>query len=229
MEQFHRLGVGTDVRNAGLPPDYPNDVVFRTTVTGSELSRIHIPAGRRVIPTPAAPTAGGPTPEPPHRINQIYLEPILFAHAEARRGVTIRNRAEATAFEQDEQGVTVLARDLDGGAPIEVRARFLIGCDGGRSTVRKAIGATFVGTPVIQKVQSTYLRAPDLLARIRASAHGAATRSTRAAAASASRSTAARRSWSTTTSSRAKPTSTRSIATRRSGTSSASAPTSATT
>jgi 2-polyprenyl-6-methoxyphenol hydroxylase-like FAD-dependent oxidoreductase len=47
-----------------------------------------------------------------------------------------------------------------------VRARFLIGCDGGRSTVRKAIGATFVGTPVIQKVQSTYLRAPDLLARI---------------------------------------------------------------
>jgi hypothetical protein len=59
MEQFHRLGVGTDVRNAGLPPDYPNDVVFRTTVTGSELSRIHIPAGRRVIPTPAAPTAGG--------------------------------------------------------------------------------------------------------------------------------------------------------------------------
>ena len=33
-------------------------------------------------------------------------------------------------------------------APIEVRARFLIGCDGGRSTVRKAIGATFVGTPV---------------------------------------------------------------------------------
>jgi 2-polyprenyl-6-methoxyphenol hydroxylase-like FAD-dependent oxidoreductase len=58
--------------------------------------------------------------------------------------VTIRNRAEATAFEQDEHGVTVQARDLDGGAPIEVRARFLIGCDGGRSTVRKAIGATFV-------------------------------------------------------------------------------------
>ena len=84
--------------------------------------------------------------------------------------MTIRNRAEATSFEQDEHGVTVHARDLDGGAPIEVQARFLIGCDGGRSTVRKAIGATFVGTPVIQKVQSTYLRAPDLLARIRGEA-----------------------------------------------------------
>ena len=166
MEQFHRLGVGADVRNAGLPPDYPNDVVFRTAVTGTELSRIHIPGRATRYTDTSGPDGWWPTPEPPHRINQIYLEPILFAHAEARRGVTIRNRAEATAFEQDEHGVTVHARDLDGGAPIEVRARFLIGCDGGRSTVRKAIGATFVGTPVIQKVQSTYLRAPDLLARI---------------------------------------------------------------
>jgi 2-polyprenyl-6-methoxyphenol hydroxylase-like FAD-dependent oxidoreductase len=166
MEQFRRLGVGADVRNAGLPPDYPNDVVFRTAVTGTELSRIHIPGRATRYTDTRGPDGWWPTPEPPHRINQIYLEPILFAHAEARRGVTIRNRAEATSFEQDEHGVTVHARDLDGGAPIEVHARFLVGCDGGRSTVRKAIGATFVGTPVIQKVQSTYLRAPDLLARI---------------------------------------------------------------
>jgi len=44
MEQFRRLGVAAQVRNAGLPADYPNDVVFRTSVTGVELSRIHIPA-----------------------------------------------------------------------------------------------------------------------------------------------------------------------------------------
>ena len=63
--------------------------------------------------------------------------------------------------------MTVAARDLDGGADDRrVRARFLIGCDGGRSMVRKAIGAVFAGTPVIQRVQSTYLRAPTLLARL---------------------------------------------------------------
>ena len=38
MEQFRRLGVAADVRGAGLPPDYPNDVAFRTSVTGVELS-----------------------------------------------------------------------------------------------------------------------------------------------------------------------------------------------
>ena len=43
MEIFRRLGVVRAVRNAGLPDDYPNDVAFRTTTTGTELSRIPIP------------------------------------------------------------------------------------------------------------------------------------------------------------------------------------------
>jgi len=59
--------------------------------------------------------------------------------------------------------VTITARDLDGGADIAVHARFLVGCDGGRSMTRKSIGATLAGTPVIQRVQSTYIRAPALL------------------------------------------------------------------
>ena len=81
--------------------------------------------------------------------------------------MTIRNRCEATGFTQDERGVTIAARDLDGGAATTVRARYLIGCDGGRSLVRKAIGAVFAGTPVIQRVQSTYIRAPRLLGLVR--------------------------------------------------------------
>jgi len=38
-----------------------------------------------------------------------------------------------------------------------------VGCDGGRSFVRKQRGAQLLGTPVIQRVQSTYIRAPRLL------------------------------------------------------------------
>ena len=163
MEQFRRLGLAAVVRNAGLPADYPNDVVFRTSVTGGELSRIHIPARATRYSDTSGPDGWWPTPEPPHRINQICLEPILFAHAEATAGVTIVNRCEATGFVQDDTGVTIAARDLDGGAGRRVRARYLIGCDGGRSMVRKAIGAELAGTPVIQKVQSTYIRAPALL------------------------------------------------------------------
>jgi 2-polyprenyl-6-methoxyphenol hydroxylase-like FAD-dependent oxidoreductase len=162
MEQFRRLGFGAAVRDAGLPPAYPNDVVFRTSVTGIELSRIHIPGRATRYSDTSGPDGWWPTPEPPHRINQIYLEPILFAHAESQSGVTIRNRCEATGFVQDGDGVRIEARDLDSGAAAPVRARYLIGCDGGRSRVRKSLGIAFAGTPVIQRVQSTFIRAPSL-------------------------------------------------------------------
>ncbi|MBX9698562.1 MAG: FAD-dependent monooxygenase, partial [Acetobacteraceae bacterium] len=40
MEVFRRLGVAAALRDAGLPPDYPNDVAYRITATGAELARI---------------------------------------------------------------------------------------------------------------------------------------------------------------------------------------------
>jgi hypothetical protein len=46
-----------------------------------------------------------------------------------------------------------------------LRCRYLIGCDGARSVVRKAIGAELAGDAVVQRVQSTYIRAPDLIDR----------------------------------------------------------------
>jgi hypothetical protein len=46
-----------------------------------------------------------------------------------------------------------------------MNCRYLIGCDGARSVVRKAIGAELAGDAVVQRVQSTYIRAPDLIGR----------------------------------------------------------------
>ena len=109
-----------------------------------------------------------PTPEPPHRVNQLYLEPVLFAHAAAMPGITLLNRWQLDGLAQDEGGVTAQLTDLDSGAQRELRAAFLAGCDGGRSVVRKAIGAQLVGDAVIQRVQSTFIRAPGLIERMRA-------------------------------------------------------------
>src|SRR5690606_27388566 len=57
--------------------------------------------------------------------------------------------------------------DLESDTAITVSAPYLIGCDGGRSMVRRAIGAELQGDAVVQRVQSTYLRTPDLLQRFR--------------------------------------------------------------
>ena len=165
METFRRLGIAAALRDAGLPADFPNDVAFRTSVTGIELARIHIPCRRDRRSDTGGPDGRWPTPEPPHRINQTVLEPILLRHAAALPGVTLHNRTQLTGFVQDADGVTVQLLDLDSGAAATtrpLRARYLVGCDGGASTVRKQMGAGFEGTAVIQRVQSTHIRAPAL-------------------------------------------------------------------
>ena len=166
MEQFRRLGVARKLRDAGLPADYPNDVVFRTSVTGQELTRIPIPCRRDRYTETEGPDAWWPTPEPPHRINQVYLEPILLEHTAALPDVTLLNRTQVTGFTQTPGSVEATALDLDALTTRTIRARYLVGCDGGASPVRKQMGARLEGTPVIQRVQSTWIRAPKLRALI---------------------------------------------------------------
>jgi 2-polyprenyl-6-methoxyphenol hydroxylase-like FAD-dependent oxidoreductase len=168
MEIFRRLGIVRQVRDAGLPADYPNDVSYRTTFTGEELSRIPIPSRATRYTDKSGPDGWWPTPEPPHRINQIYLEPVLFACAEATPGVTILNRTRIDDWEQHADGVRASGTDLDTGDAIDVEGAFVIGCEGGRSLTRKKIGANFEGNAEIGRVQSTFLRAPDLYARAKA-------------------------------------------------------------
>jgi len=168
MEVFRRLGVATALRDAGLPADYPNDVAYRITATGPELARIPIPCRRDRYTATGGPDTWWPTAEPPHRINQLYLEPILFAHAAAMPGITILDRTRVLGFAQGEAGVVARAEPLDGGAVFEIAADYLIGCDGGGSATRKAIGASFTGDAVVSRVQSTLIRAPSLLALFQA-------------------------------------------------------------
>lgn len=163
MEIFRRLGLAGALRAAGLPEDYPNDISYRTSFTGTELTRIVIPCRRDRYSRKDGPDGWWPTPEPPHRINQIYLEPILVAHAEAMARIRLLNRIEVVAVDQDEAGATASARHLDDERAITIRARYLVGCDGGRSLVRKTIGATFTGDAVVQRVQSTFIHAPALI------------------------------------------------------------------
>jgi 2-polyprenyl-6-methoxyphenol hydroxylase-like FAD-dependent oxidoreductase len=163
MEVFRRLGVAPTLRHAGQPADYPNDCAYRTTTTGIELSRIPIPCRRDRYTATDGPDTDWPTAEPPHRINQIYMEPVLFAHAAGIPGITILNRTAFEGFEEIGNGVVATARDLDSDVSFEIHADFIVGCDGARSVVRKAIDATLQGTPIIQRVQSTYVRAPKLL------------------------------------------------------------------
>jgi 2-polyprenyl-6-methoxyphenol hydroxylase-like FAD-dependent oxidoreductase len=74
-------------------------------------------------------------------IPQNITDRLLAEHA-AEAGAEIRRGCELTGLSQDEDGVT--AGLADG---TQLRARYLVGCDGGRSTVRKLLGIGFPGEP----------------------------------------------------------------------------------
>lgn len=166
MEIFRRLGIADKIRDLGLPADYPNDVVSCVSVIGAELSRVPIPSRGERFTAAVGGDTWWPTPESPHRINQTYLEPLLFAHAASQPCIRILNRTEVESYSQNEHGVTAIARNLDSGEQFSINCAYLVGCDGAKSVIRKTMGANYQGTAAIQYVQSTCIRAPDLIKRL---------------------------------------------------------------
>ena len=74
-------------------------------------------------------------------IPQTTTERLLTEHA-TELGAEIRRGSELVGLSQDNHGVTA---ELAGGT--QLRSRYLVGCDGGRSTVRKLLGVGFPGEP----------------------------------------------------------------------------------
>ena len=74
-------------------------------------------------------------------IPQPVVVQLLEEHA-VQVGAQVRRGSAVVDFEQDDEGVTVR---LDDGE--RLRSRYLVGCDGSRSTVRKVLGVGFPGEP----------------------------------------------------------------------------------
>ena len=165
METYRRLGIAPEIRKTGLPDDYPTDVVWATSMSGYELTRIPLPC-HKDLGAPGYADSDWPTPEPQHKINQMYLEPILRQHASVNPHIKVLYDTRLDKFEQKAGHVTAQATDLVNGEAFEIEAAYLVGCDGGASTVRKTMGATFSGDAVLTRVVSLHISAPDMLQRL---------------------------------------------------------------
>ncbi len=164
MEIFRRLGIAETVRNAGLPRESPMDV-FLADSMGAAQPIVHLPypSVAEAKATIAANNDGRPL-EPYQLISQYTLEPLLRSIAETRPELTIRFSCEMTSFVEDETGVTATL-ETDTGADT-IRAAYIVGCDGGASTVRKQLGIALAGQGRIRKLRQALFHAPDLYERI---------------------------------------------------------------
>jgi 3-(3-hydroxy-phenyl)propionate hydroxylase len=75
---------------------------------------------------------------------QWKIAETVLERLQADEGVDLLMGHELFSFSQDDQGVTATIGDPDG-RPISLTGRYLVGCDGGRSTVRKLAGIKFEG------------------------------------------------------------------------------------
>lgn len=107
-----------------------------TFLAGMESSTDQGPSERQSIPPDAFPYGFLTLP-------QHDTEEVLRLHL-ARRGGSIRQGARLTSFVQDPDGVTSEVEDARVGKH-RIRSRWLVGCDGAHSTVRKGLGIDYEG------------------------------------------------------------------------------------
>lgn len=164
MEYFRRQGTADRIRRAGLPLDHATDVVYVTSLDSYELTRFEFSSSAAVLNGTASEFAEWPTPEPQHRISQIFLEPLLAERLGDFPSVTVLRGWETTSAVQDDDGVTVTLVESGTGRRGTVRTRYAAGCDGGTSVLRRSIGARLEGdAEAAERRLSVYFRSDELV------------------------------------------------------------------
>jgi 2-polyprenyl-6-methoxyphenol hydroxylase-like FAD-dependent oxidoreductase len=144
MEIYRRMGLAQQIRAAGLRPDCPMDVYIVLALNEPPLLRLPYPSVAQARDEARATNDGSLPLEPYQLISQYTLEPLLKSVAETIPSVSVRFGCEFLSLRQDREGVMARVRTGDGGVE-ELRASYLVGCDGGASPVRKELGIKLAG------------------------------------------------------------------------------------
>ena len=149
MEFCRRWGLLDAVDNCPYPRDYAMDIAYVTSITGEEIGREPRPA-RAVATLPAY------SPQKRERCPQNMFDPILRDFACSFDSVSLRYGCRLLSYVKDADGVTATVET--GGATQRIRARYLAGCDGAGSTVRRQSGIALEGKPLLTKSTNVLFR-----------------------------------------------------------------------
>ena len=144
MEFCRRWGLVEAVEAAPYNRDYPQDNVYvaGSLARGWEIGRYPSPSMNGARPPPESPARR-------ERCPQNMFDPILRDFARSHATVSLRYRHRLVGLRTDGRGAVADIERTDTGERLEIRARFVVGCDGAGSSVREATGARLIGAPVL--------------------------------------------------------------------------------
>jgi 2-polyprenyl-6-methoxyphenol hydroxylase-like FAD-dependent oxidoreductase len=157
MELFRRLGLADQLRAVAVPESSNFDVSWITSLSGHELHRFKYPSvieWRRLIRDI---NDGSMPGEPPMRVSQVEIEPVLQRGVQAMPLVEARWGVAFEELSQDAEGVTATLRTTDGRTE-QVRCSYLVACDGGQSQVRSCLGIRLEGQSRVMQRFMTHFR-----------------------------------------------------------------------
>jgi len=154
MEFCRRWGIADWVRDEPYPGDYPQDYIWLTSLTGFELGREPFP-GRAFEASPPQ------SPQKRERVPQDMFDPIIKRFATLFDHVDLQNNTELVSFEEKSERVRATVRDVLTGETRTIEADYLVGTDGGASTVREQLGIGMSGTPALTYTTNVIFRCPD--------------------------------------------------------------------
>jgi len=165
MEIFRRMGLADRIRAAGLPAQCPMDVFIITSILEPPLLRLPYPSVAEAKKQIAATTDASMPLEPYQLISQYTLEPLLKSVAEELPSLSVRYGMEFLDFTENNQDVTARLRSHDGTVS-EIEALYLVGCDGGNSTIRKQLGIGLQGEGNLLELRQALYRCDELYEHI---------------------------------------------------------------
>jgi len=166
MEIYRRLGLAERVRALGYPPDNRMDIVLARTLNEPAVAVQPFPSVNEKREQIAACTDASLPLEPYQLVSQNTIEPLLRGVAEHETpNTTVRYGLELIDFAQDESGVSVVAKAADGSVR-RLRCSYLVGSDGGSSTVRKKLGVKLDGRAALREIRQVICRSEDMYERM---------------------------------------------------------------
>ncbi len=157
MEIFRGIGLEQALREVAVPEGHPFDVSWITSLSGYELHRFRYPSVTESREHIRANNNGTQPCVPAMRVSQVAIEPVLKRAIDDDPLVNVRFGVTFEDLEQDADYVTAALRDSNK-ATERVRCRYLVGCDGGGSTVRAALKIGLAGTARVMPRFMTHFR-----------------------------------------------------------------------